>query len=758
MAGSYSNNQPDFTWLNPYETKCFSQFWYPIVNIGKASFATLDAAVRVAPEDGVMMVQTTKAHKHLKVVLRINEQILFEGCCQTVPCVATRLTFAPSSGLYTVDLTADDGEKLLSYTQEKPDEMHYPEPVALDPHPATLKTVQELYLQGVHKDQYRNPQIEPCVYYEEALRRDPDHIPSLIALGEYNYRRGHFRQAKTLLEKAVRNEHIYNARYQDGEAEYLLALTLDALHETDKAYDAFYAAAWSGATIAKAMCKLAAIDGRRGDYRQMLTHAQTALEAAARHPIASSYAALAQYKLGCPETALALVNRALVYDPLNDLAIYMKSMLEGRSIAEMEIAHRSDFGQTCLDIAYDLTDAGFYGEAFALLTSMAQPTTPLIGYTAAWLGEKMGQDGSALRAQAAKCPIKTSYPYRLSEIAVLEAALADGQDAAARNLLACVLYDKGHFDRAIALWQEACRLDQQNAVYLRNCAVALFSHGGRKEEAMALLLRAMELAPENDQLKLEYLYAANKLGVPGEKRLEVIRTHPLNGKAMDDYVLEHAKAYLTAGKYDEALKVLYSHEFVPAEGGEMAITSLYFTIMLHKGRTALAQGNYEEALELLTKAPELPANLHSGLWAEADLTPLIFYQAEALEALGRTEESQQKYAQCIAHMLPSKIDLPFYYASAMRKLNRCTDARVLLSRVTRNLEERSMLPAIGWEDMIAAFNPFMNNPQEQREGMIAYQLAMLQKYDGNFEQARSLFEKSRRLWPEYMNTWMELNF
>ena len=30
MAGSYSNNQPDFTWLNPYETKCFSEFWYPI--------------------------------------------------------------------------------------------------------------------------------------------------------------------------------------------------------------------------------------------------------------------------------------------------------------------------------------------------------------------------------------------------------------------------------------------------------------------------------------------------------------------------------------------------------------------------------------------------------------------------------------------------------------------------------------------------------------------------------------------------------
>lgn len=35
MAGSYSNNQPDFTWLNPYETKCFSEFWYPVGPVGQ---------------------------------------------------------------------------------------------------------------------------------------------------------------------------------------------------------------------------------------------------------------------------------------------------------------------------------------------------------------------------------------------------------------------------------------------------------------------------------------------------------------------------------------------------------------------------------------------------------------------------------------------------------------------------------------------------------------------------------------------------
>ena len=30
MAGVYTDNQPDFSYLAPYETKTFSQFWWPI--------------------------------------------------------------------------------------------------------------------------------------------------------------------------------------------------------------------------------------------------------------------------------------------------------------------------------------------------------------------------------------------------------------------------------------------------------------------------------------------------------------------------------------------------------------------------------------------------------------------------------------------------------------------------------------------------------------------------------------------------------
>ena len=47
MAGVYTDNQPDFSFQAPYETKTFSQFWYPIQGIGPAKNANRLLAVNL---------------------------------------------------------------------------------------------------------------------------------------------------------------------------------------------------------------------------------------------------------------------------------------------------------------------------------------------------------------------------------------------------------------------------------------------------------------------------------------------------------------------------------------------------------------------------------------------------------------------------------------------------------------------------------------------------------------------------------------
>ncbi len=757
MAGSYSNNQPDFAWLNPYETKQFSEYWYPVGAVGKTSFATLEASVSIQLNNGTMRMETTRPQKSLRVQLTCGDAVLVDTLCNTVPCVPVSFSFPEAEGMYTVAITTEDGKEILYYAQEKTDELQYPEPVQLDPHPDTIASVQDLYLQGVHVDQYRHCAIKPSIYYQEALRRDPNHIPSLTALGEYEYRNGFFAEAEKHLQKAVKRSHVYNSRAIDEEAEYLLALAVDEQGREDEAYDLFNNAAWSGITAAKALTKAAAIDGRKKKYREMHAHSISALEHGSRNPVAASYAALAEWKLGNKNKAMGYIAKILELDPLNDLASYILNRLSESDIDEFWSTRRSDCSQIALDVAFDLIDAGFMKEAKELLVSVKDVSTPVVWYVLAYLNQDNQEICGDLLKKAFSLTPKNVYPYRLWEIHILEWVVHTVEAAEPCDLLACVLYDKGHYDYAMALWQKAVRLNDTCALYHRNLAVALFSHGGKKREAISLLEKAISLEPQNQQYLIEYLYASTKAGTDGMERIRVIDRYPVLGRKMDDFVLEHAKAWCIAGDYNKALEVMLNHSFVPAEGGEMAINNLYFCIRMHQALASMNQGENVKALEILSDIENLPKNLNSGLWAEYVLAPFYYYRAEVLKALGHAEEALSFYKMTLKRFTPTMPQMAYYYANAMRALGRKSEAQIYLSRVVRSLNEKINHKSIGYEDFTSAFNSYMNDPEQQRQGMYDYWRGMISLAEGNKDEARKLLEESRNLWPENLETWVHLD-
>src|SRR6201997_1291215 len=76
MAGVYTDNQPDFSFLAPGETKTFSQFWYPIREIGVPDIANLNAALRVEKAKGSIQlhVQVTSAYLGSTIRVRAGKQ------------------------------------------------------------------------------------------------------------------------------------------------------------------------------------------------------------------------------------------------------------------------------------------------------------------------------------------------------------------------------------------------------------------------------------------------------------------------------------------------------------------------------------------------------------------------------------------------------------------------------------------------------------------------------------------------------------
>lgn len=766
MAGSYTDDQPDFTWLAPYETKCFSQFWYPTKSIGHVTYANLNAAIAVEKNgtESQLRLITTSPVTDATLQIWDGSKLVLEEKVSLIPDQCLSFSSALSDEKYTVKLTDACGCEILSYTEITPDYVHIPKDNPGIPTPDQLSTAQDLYIAGLHIDQYRDPVYKPDAYYLEALKYDPKHLPSLIGMGEYCYRTGKFDDALSYLDQAMTVQNRYDTNPRDGTVAYLTGLCYMAKGLLDEAYDIFYKASWSANTICKAMTFLAAIDGRRGEYARMKEHALLAVEKEVQHPIASVYAAIASAKVGCCKCALKQLDEILSRDPLNHLARYVKIKLSGAPAADFYQLLNSNPSQTCMDLAFDLALAGQYEDAVAVLEGLDAPST-MARYTLAYMYEQVGaaDKAAAVRKSASGEPIVEIFPYRLDEIPVLKAAIkADANDGTAPYLLGCLLYDKKHYQAAADLWIKATKAAPDFYIPYRNLAIACYSKLGKKNEALDWLKKAVALKPNDEQLLNEISFLMASVGVPGSDRAAYIQAN-MPADAGDDLTLELAKAYNDSGDYDKALEVLLGHTFTPGEGGEFAIAETYMFGRFAAGRKELKQGNNEEALEYFQSALQIPANLNASYWNESVTVPYRYYEAEALAKLGRTEEANA----IIEHI--SKLnnggmwnmggEFTYYTAMTAKLSGDVMKAQSIIRDAILNWEaqladKRHAVPAQRPGRFFCLC--YMDDPLENKESNLYFMLGYGMLYNGAKVLAREYFSRSLTLNPDNTKCRLEL--
>ena len=106
--------------------------------------------------------------------------------------------------------------------------------------PDEIKTNEQLYLTGLHLEQYRHATYNPTDYYEEALRRDPLDVRCNNALGLWYIRKGKFKKAEEFLRIAIKVLQKRNPNPYEGEPIFNLGLSLKYQKRFDEAYDMFY--------------------------------------------------------------------------------------------------------------------------------------------------------------------------------------------------------------------------------------------------------------------------------------------------------------------------------------------------------------------------------------------------------------------------------------------------------------------------------------------------------------------------------------
>jgi tetratricopeptide (TPR) repeat protein len=695
MTGGYSDNQPDYSWIQPGETRIVVHYWYPVRELGGVKAANLEGALNLEVKDGRARIaaNTTRSRPDARVRLTAAERVVFELVSTIAPDVPFAREVALPSGVNEEDLRlavlSSGGEELVAYENRRRPKAAEPKRYAPTPPPAQVKTVEELYLAGQRLEQFHNPHFDPEAYYREALRRDPGDARTSTAVGLLALRRGRLDEAEKRLAAAVGRLTANHTRARSGEAQYALGLALVALGKPDAAREAFAAAGWDRAFTAAAALEEARLESARGNASRALELLDHARRADPRATPALSLSAALLRRGGRADAAFAQASAALAVDPLDPLAARERRLARdagARSAAdavadaaEAAALKALDEDAYALEAAHDYARAGLLDDAIAVLAArLPQPgakADPMVAYTLGWLHERRGDATQAATwyHRGRDLPPDYCFPFRLEEIAVLERATAkDPQDPRAPYYLGNLLYDLQP-ERAIAEWEKSRALDPGFARVHRNLAFAYARAQGALPKAAASQEKAVALEKREPRLYYELDQYLAWTKAPLRARLARLTESPETVASREITAGRLGRVQVLLGKDDDAVATLSGTRFHVWEG-ESGIHSVYVAARLERGRRFLGMGDAEAALAEFRATVDVPANIEVGQGAGAHLAATHHQVGLALETLGRKDEAAAAFRESAG--VPAVVPEGHYWIGrSLQKLGRPVEAR-----------------------------------------------------------------------------------
>ena len=721
MSGVYTDNQPDFSFLQPGETKSWSQYWYPIQKIGPAQHANLDAAVslRLGSGTGVspvlLGVSVTRKFSGTKTVLTVKGKKLFTATRDLAPGKPFVKEIKLPRGVAETDLllriTDKDGDEIISYQPKPRAKTAVPPPATEPPAPGDIASADELFITGLHLEQYRHATRCPTLYWREALRRDPLDSRCNNAMGLWHLKRGEFELSEKFFRKTIERLTSRNPNPHDGEAFYNLGLTLRYLDRDNEAYDAFYKSAWNQAWMAAGYHALAEIDCCRKNWATALEHLSRSLRFNIDNLRARNLKVLVLRKLKRDKEAAALLRETLALDPLDWWARH----LNGDKLA-------CD-SQTALDIAHDHARAGFFAKAIELLTRIASQQSgerfalapgeragvradnkqilpdqncgalPLVLYTLGWLHSQLAdQEIGVPKAALASYKIAAAllpdhcFPSRLEEIAILEAAIqANPKDSKAPYYLGNLLYDRRRHEEAIRLWEKSAKLDANFSVVWRNLGLGYFNIRKNAGKARAVYDKAFRVNSSDARLLYERDQLWKRSGEKPEQRLRELEKYPELVAQRDDLSVELCALLNQTGRHIEAMQLLAKRNFQPWEGGEGGPLGQHVLTQLALGREALAHHDFPCVVSHFENALTAPRNLGEAKHLLANQSDIHYWLGCALE-LSREKQKARQHWHAAANFkgdfqdmsVRAFSEMTYYSALAWEKLGQPAKAKKLL--------------------------------------------------------------------------------
>lgn len=757
MCGAFTDNQPDFSWLQPGEEKRFTQVFMPYKGTGGAKNASKEAVVNLDISEAVatFSVYVTRP-REVRVELLQSGDVIDTQVSTLDPKTSFTATVEldspatdPTQFTLRVTDTALDQE-IMTFTPLDGTQPDIPKPATAALTPEELPSNEALYLNGLHLEQYRHATYAPEPYYLEALRRDPLDSRCNTAMGRLLISRGKFADAETYLREAAEGITRRNPNPYDGEPYYQLGLACKLQGRLDDARDAFYKAVWNAAWQDNAYFELARIASTHGNWDEALTLAEESLSRNTRHHQAHHLRIAALRHQGHTDATRQAVEQALAQDRLNFGAYYERYLLDG----DTQYRHlMRGYVHNYIELALDYIHAGLFSEADALLQE-APADDAMVGYYRGWCLALAGDETGANSAFQAAAMLSPDYcfPNRIECVLALRAAsTVNPDDAFAPYYLGNFWYARRQYDDAIAAWERSRNLNPSYPTTHRNLGLAYMNKKGNSQKAMFAYTQAFSLDETDARVFFELDQLRKRLGIANEERLSLLEQHQELVQQRDDLTLETITLLNLTGKHERALSMLLSHRFHPWEGGEGKVAGQYELSRVECARLAMERGNGAEAIDHLISAQTYPENLGEGKLVGARENRILYYMGIAYAQMGQAEDAQTAFtAAATGDYAPSSAmyyndqppDMIFYQGLALHELERGAEAKAIFTQLVdygqkhHDDEVKMDYFAVSLPDFLV----FDVDLQQRHRIHCAYMMALGYTGLGQTEQANALYD------------------
>ena len=695
MCGVYTDNQPDFSWMHPYEEKSFKQYFMPYYNVGVVKNATKEALVNLemVADKVLVKVYVTSIYDNCIIRLKAKGDVLYEVVLNLSPEVGFEKSIEIKNNKFDdLHISVNDsfGKVLVAWEPDKNVSNEIPEPAKAAKDPKDIDTVEGLYLRGLHLEQYRHATFNPTHYYEEALRRSPKDVRNNNAMGLWYMRKGQLKKSISYFDTAIETLTSHNPNPYDGEPFFNRGLALTFLGDKEEAYASFFKACWNAQWQDAGYFNLAQIDCSRGDLEKALDLVNRALIKNWHNHKARHLKVIMLRKLGKIEAAHQLIDDSLAIDKFNFGVMYERYILSNKQTdldAFKNILRNN--AHNYLEFALDYGMAGQFDDAISLLkvhTKENDEAYPMIYYFMGWFYEQKGDSKNALQAykKAALMPEEYCFPNKIEEVIALKAACrANSTDARAFYYLGNFWYASKQYKEAQECWEASVNLNDNFAITHRNLALLYYNKTNQKDEAVKHLEKAFELDSGDARLLMELDQLYKKINTPVKDRLTLLENHLELTNSRDDLYLERVALYNLLSDFEKAKELIENRQFHPWEGGEGKVPFQYLTSYTELAKKNINLKNFTEAIELLEQAKTYPHNLGEGKLDGTVENDIDYWLGSAYQGLGNSEKANlyfEKASKGLSDPSPAifyndqQPDKIFYQGLALQKLGRQDEA------------------------------------------------------------------------------------